>query len=286
MPIAYEHVMAMKNIGQQYQWSDRDVMLYACGIGLGGDPLNAWELPFVNETFLDGRELKVVPTFASTAVWGASPGDIRLHHSLVLDGERDIIFHRPMPVAARVTADSTMLEVLDKGVDKGAVVTHQTVIRDEYGGALATLIMTRVARGDGGFGGPVRGGRSPHQVPARVPDRSIDIETSPNQALLYRLNGDRNALHSDPEYARKAGFERPILHGMCTYGITCRGVLQTYADYDPSAFRQHTARFSAPVVPGDTVTMHLWQDGPIVSFEAIVKERGVTVIRNGRTVLS
>ena len=107
----------------------------------------------------------------------------------------------------------------------------------------------------------------------------------PDQALLYRLSGDRNPLHSDPAFARGAGFDRPILHGMCTFGITCRGVLQTYADYDPAAFRQHVARFSSPVYPGETVTLDIWKDGNVISFEARVKAREAVVIRNGMTVL-
>ena len=126
----------------------------------------------------------------------------------------------------------------------------------------------------------------PHKVPGRAPDKVVDITTRPDQALVYRLCGDRNPLHSDPEFAKKAGFPRPILHGMCTYGITCRGVLQTYADYDPAAFRQHAVRFSSPVYPGETVTMDLWKDGNVVSFEAKVKSRNVTVIKSGKTVLA
>ena len=122
-------------------------------------------------------------------------------------------------------------------------------------------------------------------MPDRAPDHEVTYATRADQALLYRLSGDRNPLHSDPEFARKAGFPRPILHGMCTYGITCRGILMTYADYDPGAFRQHAARFSSPVYPGDTVTMELWKDGNVISFEAKVKARNVTVIRSGRTVL-
>ena len=144
---------------------------------------------------------------------------------------------------------------------------------------------SRFARGDGGFGGPSEGQPEPHKVPTRGPDKTIDISTRPDQALVYRLCGDRNPLHSDPEFAKRAGFPKPILHGMCTYGITCRGILQTYADYDPSAFRQHAARFSSPVYPGETVTMDLWKDGNVISFEAKVKARNVAVIKSGKTVL-
>ena len=285
MAIVYEELMALKNLGQKYSYSDREVMLYAYGIGLGADPMDEKELAFVNEGTLTPRPLKVVPTFASVAAWGSGPGDMKINRLMVVDGERDITFHKPLPTAANILADSTVLDVFDKGKDKGAVIRHQTVLKDANGEKLATLVASRFARGDGGFGGPSEGQPEPHQVPTRAPDKVVDISTRPDQALVYRLCGDRNPLHSDPEFAKKAGFPRPILHGMCTYGITCRGVLQTYADYDPAAFRQHVARFSSPVYPGETVTMEMWKDGNTISFEAKVKSRNVTVIRNGKTVL-
>lgn len=286
MPINYEEVMALKNFGQKFSYTDRDVMLYAYGIGLGADPMNEKELPFVNEAYFTDKPLRVVPTFASVAAWGAAPGHIDLNRVMVVDGERDITFHKPMPVAANITADASVLAIYDKGKDKGAVIMRQTVLRDEAGDALTTILSSSFARGDGGFGGPSEGQPEAHKVPSRAPDRTIDISTRPDQALVYRLSGDRNALHSDPEFASRAGFPRPILHGMCTYGITCRGVLQTYADYDPSAFKQHGARFSSPVFPGETVTMDMWKDGNVISFEARVKDRNVTVIKSGKTVLA
>src|ERR1700759_4629989 len=285
MPINYDELMAMKNLGQPYAYGDREVMLYAYGIGMGADPMDEKELAFVNEACFDPRPLKVVPTFASVAAWGSGPGEMKLNRVMVVDGERDITFHKPLATSAHITADSSVLAVSDKGKDKGAVIRHQTILRNEQGEPLATLVASRFARGEGGFGGPSGGIPEPHAVPSRAPDRSIDIATRPDQALVYRLCGDRNPLHSDPGFAKRAGFPRPILHGMCTYGISCRGVLQTYADYDPSAFRQHAARFSSPVYPGETVTIDLWKDGDVISFEAKVKARGVTVIKNGRTVL-
>ena len=286
MPIKYPEIMSLKREGDPYAWTDREVMLYAYGIGMGADPMDERELAYVNEAAFTPRPRKVVPTFASVAAWGAGPGDLGINRLLVVDGERDITFHKPLPVAAKITADSRVLAVYDKGKDKGAVVTRETVLKDEAGDKLATLIGSSFARGDGGFGGPTEGQPAPHAVPTRAPDRSVDITTRPDQALIYRLCGDRNPLHSDPEFAQKAGFPRPILHGMCTYGLTCRAVLQTYADYDAGAFRRHAVRFSAPVFPGETVTVDLWKDGDVVSFEARVKARNVTVIKSGKTILS
>ncbi|MBR1223154.1 MaoC family dehydratase N-terminal domain-containing protein [Bradyrhizobium sp. U87765 SZCCT0131] len=285
MPIQYPEILQLKREGERYAWSDREVMLYAYGIGMGADPMDERELRFVNEAAYTARPLKVVPTFASVAAWGASPGDLGINRLLVVDGERDITFHKPLPVNAEITADSRVVAVYDKGRDKGAVITRETVLRDAGGDELATLVSSTFARGDGGFGGPSDGQPAPHAMPQRAPDRSIDITTRPDQALVYRLCGDRNPLHSDPEFARRAGFPRPILHGMCTYGLTCRAVLQTYADYDPAAFRRHAVRFSAPVFPGETVSVDLWKDGDVVSFEARVKARDVTVIKSGMTVL-
>ena len=186
MPIKYDELMALKNLGQKYAYTDREVMLYAYGIGMGADPMDEKELAFVNEAVATPRALKVVPTFASVAAWGAGPGEINLNRLMVVDGERDITFHRPLSVAAHITADSTVLDVFDKGKDKGAVIRHKTVLRNEKGEELATLVASRFARGDGGFGGPSEGQPDPHKVPTRAPDRSIDIATRPDQALVYR----------------------------------------------------------------------------------------------------
>ena len=138
MPINYQQLMALKNLGQKYSYGDREVMLYAYGIGLGADPMDEKELAFVNEGTLTPRSLKVVPTFASVAAWGAGPGEMNLNRVRVVDGERDITFHKPLPTAAHITADSTVLDVFDKGEDKGAVIRHQTVLKDEKGEKLAT----------------------------------------------------------------------------------------------------------------------------------------------------
>src|SRR5204863_6103679 len=165
MSARYEELKGLKNLGQKYSYTDREVMLYACGIGLGADPMDENELAFVNEGTLTPRPLKVVPTFASVAAWGAGPGEMNLNRVMVVDGERDITFHRPLAVAAHITADSSVLDVFDKGKDKGAVIRHKTVLKNEKDEELATLVASRFARGDGGFGGPSEGQPEPHKVP-------------------------------------------------------------------------------------------------------------------------
>jgi acyl dehydratase len=285
MPIDYPAVLNLKTEAVPYSWSDREVMLYALGIGMGSDPMDERELQFVNEAFATPRQLKVVPTFASVCVWGVRPGPIDLNRVMVVDGERDITLHKPMPVAANVTADARVRGVYDKGKEKGAIVQNEVVVKDSDGSKIVTIVSSSFARGDGGFGGPSEGLPEPHQVPRRPADRSVDIAIRPDQALIYRLSGDGNPLHSDPEFARRAGFPKPILHGMCTYGLTCRAVLQTYADYDPSAFRRHRVRFTAPVFPGETISIDLWKDGNSISFEARVRERNVTIVKNGQALL-
>lgn len=282
MAIVYPEILSQTREGQTFSWGDRETMLYALGIGMGADPMNETELPFVYE-----GNLKAVPSLATVVAWGSGPnwGSSTINFMLVVHGEQSIELHKPMPVGASVTADSRIVGVYDKG-PKGAVIMTETVLKDAKSGEkIVTLGSSIFARGDGGFGGPSEGQPEPHPIPDRAPDLSLDFTTRPDQALLYRLSGDRNPLHADPGFAKMAGFPRPILHGLCTYGITCRAVLQGFADYQPERIKSHAARFSAPVFPGDTITVDMWKDGNVVSFEARVKDRNATVIKNGRTVL-
>jgi acyl dehydratase len=292
MPIYYPDILEQKTEPRTFSYGDKDVMLYALGIGMGRDPMDERELPFVYE-----KDLKVVPTAATVLAAGAGRRAAQaveqkeglrvsqLNYLMVVHGEQKVELHKPLALNGSFTATSRTVGAFDKGKDKGAVVVNETIWTDDKGEKVATLTGSTFARGDGGFGGPSDGAPEPHAVPTRKPDISVPIETRPDQALLYRLNGDRNPLHSDPDVAKRAGFPRPILHGLCTYGITCRAVLQEICDYMPEQILSHQARFSAPVFPGDTVTVDLWKDGDVVSFEARVLDRGATVIRNGKTVL-
>lgn len=283
MAIDYPAMLDLKETGKRFTYTERDTMLYALGVGLGMEPLNENELAFVYE-----QNLKAVPTLATVVAWGAGVATDKLgvNYKLVLHGEEKTIFHRPMPVAASIVADSGVVEVYDKGEGKGAIVVRQTVLRDEADGQpIATLLRTIVARGDGGTGGSKEPTPVPHPTPERAPDKVIEYRTALNQAAIYRLCGDRNPLHIDPERARAAGFNQPILHGLCSYGFTCRAVVEAFCDFDPARVASHQARFSSPVFPGDTLRISLWRDGNIVSFEAEVPERNVKVIRNGMSEL-
>jgi acyl dehydratase len=283
MAIAYSSVLELRENDVPFGYTDRDTMLYALAIGLGADPMDRAELPFIYE-----KELRAVPTLAAVVAWGAGVSTERLgvDYTKVLHGEEETIFHQPMPVSARLRTDSSVIGVYDKGKDKGATIVRQTVLKDESTGQpIATLIRTIVARGDGGFGGPTAAAAVPHAVPTRAPDKMVDMPIRKDQAELYRLCGDRNPLHIDPSRAVKAGFSAPILHGLCTYGMACRAVLQSYCDYDPTRIYRHAVRFSAPVYPGETLSFALWRDDDVVSFEASIKARNVVVLKNGKTVL-
>ncbi|HEY1425346.1 MAG TPA: MaoC/PaaZ C-terminal domain-containing protein [Caulobacteraceae bacterium] len=290
MPIYYPDILEQKTEPRTFTYGDKDVMLYALGIGLGVDPMDEQELAFVYE-----KNLKIVPTAATVlAANNNRPAEGRpaptlpqghrpsqMNFVMMVHGEQKVELHRPLPSAGSFTVEGRTIGAWDKGEGKGAVVVNESTWTDEKGEKVATLTMSMFYRGDGGFGGPTEGQPEPHATPTRAPNLSVDIATDPGQALIYRLNGDRNPLHSDPEFARRAGFPRPILHGLCTYGVTCRAVLQHVLDYDADQILSHQVRFSAPVFPGDVITLDLWKDGKDISFEARVKERNATVIRNG-----
>ncbi len=291
MPIDYDKMMQAKSSGLEASYGDREVMLYALGIGFQRDPMNEAELPFSYE-----NDLQVVPTFATVIPRGtARPGGVDaggqifggINFMMVVHGEQRLAIHKPLPPSATVVNSERVLGVYDKGKDKGAIILVERTIADKASGdKLATLVSTIFARGDGGFGGPKEGAPEPHVLPTRAPDLVHECDTRPDQAFLYALSGDRNPLHRYPPFAKMAGFPRPILHGLCTYGTACRAVVSTLAKYDAKKIVGFDARFSAPVFPGETIVTEMWVDGATVSFRSRLKEREAVVLNNGKCTLA
>jgi acyl dehydratase len=282
MPIKYDEVMQLTASGTPFSYTDRETMLYALGIGFGRDPLNEAELPFVYE-----NGLRTIPTLSTVVSWGSAVlGRAGINYLFVLHGEQRLEMHRPLPVAAEITADERIGGLFDKG-EKGAIIIIEKILKLKASGEkLCTLTHTAVARGDGGFGGPREGAPEPHPIPSHAADLVHDCDTRPDQALLYALSGDRNPLHRDPNVAKLAGFPRPILHGLCTYGTACRAIISTVCKYDANRIAGFDVRFSAPVFPGETIATEMWVDGNVVSFRSKVKERDVVVINNGKCTLN
>ncbi len=283
MALDYDTVMSKVETDLPFSYTDTEAILYAVAVGMGRDPLDARELPYVYE---QGEQFKTLPTLATVLVPEMFPVGLGWDYSQILHSEQRMRLYRPLPPAADLLINKRVVDVFDRGPKLGALVLLEAEGRlasDDT--VLFTLGCTIVARGDCGFGGPKGKGIPPHRPPHREPDLSCDIETRSDQALLYRLTGDRNPLHADPAQARDLGFERPILHGLCTFGVACRAVLQTICEFDYTLIEEFDARFSAPVLPGDTITTDMWQDGNVVSFTCSVKERDAVVLRNGKCVL-
>ena len=282
MAIDYEKIMSLETKNQEFSYSDRETMLYGLGIGFGKDPLNDEELKFVYE-----RDLKTVPSMATVVSWGA--GNMResgIIYLLVLHGEQRLKMYEPLPHSADILVDSSVKGVFDKGKEKGALIITETDIKlKENENLLCTLSSTTFARGDGGFGGPSDGAPEPHLIPERKSDDEFSADTEPNQALIYRLSGDRNPLHSDPEIAKAAGFDVPILHGLCTYGTACRTIISNVCDYDSTLIEEFNVRFSSPVYPGEKISTEIWKDDNVISFRCWVRDRNVMVLNNGKCVL-
>jgi acyl dehydratase len=281
MAIDYDRLMGWDFPPVRQTLTKRDCILYALGIGLGGDPLDTAQLRFVYED-----RLAAVPTMAVVLAYPgfwAKDRATGIDWLRVVHGEQAITLHRPLPVAAELIGTSRITGIVDKGAGKGAVLYSERRISDAATGALyATLAMSMFCRGDGGFGGPSGPSWPVHAIPERAPDVTCDLPTLPQQALLYRLNGDDNPLHADPAVARAAGFPRPILHGLCTLGIAGHALLRRCCDYDPARMRSLALRFSAPVYPGETLRTEMWRDGAIISFRTRALERDVVVLNNGR----
>lgn len=259
----------------------KDCILYALGVGLGADPTDERQLRFVYE-----KELRPLPTMAAVLAypgfWQRDPA-LGLDWVRLLHAEQAVEIHRPLPTEGALVGRTRVTNVVDKGASKGALLFQERRVEDADGQLLCTVSMTSFCRGDGGFGGPSGPVPEPAAVPDRTPDRVHDLPTLPQAALIYRLSGDYNPLHAEPAIARGAGFERPILHGLCTFGVAGHAVLAACCGYDPDAIRSIRARFTAPVYPGETLRTEMWIAGADdIRFRTRALERDVIVLNNGQ----
>jgi len=284
MPLDVDALLANETRDIPFSYSDRDSILYALSVGMGRSLDDAKSLRYMYEHKGGAQTL---PTMASVLVPNLFPPDLGWDYAQVLHLDQRLILHRPLPPATALLINKRITDVFDRGGSRGALVAFEAegrLAKDDT--ALFTIGSTILARGDGGCGAPKGRTAPPHPIPSRDADLNCLIDTTLEQALLYRLNGDRNPLHADPALAKAAGFERPILHGLCTYGIACHAILKTICDYDHTLIREFDARFAAPVLPGDTIRTEMWQDGNVISFQCVVDERQSTVIKGGRCVLA
>ncbi len=283
MALNYDHLMSLKRTGDRFSYADRETMLYALGVGMSRDPYDENELAYTFER----QKLKTIASMATVLQRVPLLKDCGYDYTKVVHGEQRLMLAKPLEPEGEISVDSRVLSAFDKGAGKGAIINTEMVAKDaRTGEKLYTLVSTTFARGDGGFGGPSGSGLEPHTIPDRKPDLTAAAETRLDQALLYRLNGDRNPLHADPELAKRVGFPVPILHGLCTYGTACRTILREVAKYDHTRIRGFDVRFSSPVYPGETILTDMWVDGSVVSFRCRLKERDVTVINNGKCTLA
>jgi len=264
----------MSYVGKQlepisFTYTERDVMLYALGVGCGTDDLR----------FTYERNLEVLPTFAVIPSFPAmmNMGSfMQVNPAMILHGEQGIEILAPIPTSGTLTTRATPKAVYDKG--KGAVVAIETETTDAKGSVVFRNTSSIFVRGEGGFGGD-RGPSGEKNVPPdRAPDQSISYTTLPQQALIYRLSGDMNPLHADPDFAKFGGFDKPILHGLCTFGHAGRAVLAAYCGNDPARLRKFEVRFSGVVFPGETITTDMWQVAPGKIVLTAKTERGQAVL--------
>ena len=281
MAIDYDKLLALTIPDAEQAYGPKDCILYALGVGLGLDPVNEDELPFVYE-----KNLKVLPTQGSVL---ASPGfwlrdlDTGIDWVKLVHGEHSMVLHKELAGSGTLTSKTRVLDIVDKGEGTGAIVYSERTLFDKATGDLvATIVQTTFCRGDGGFGGPPRPQRPVHAIPDRAPDLICELATRPEAALIYRLSGDPNPLQVDPAVAKAAGFPKPILHGLATFGVAGHAVLKSVCGYKPARLKSIAGRFSAPVYPGETIRTEMWRDDAVVSFRAKVVERDTVAINNGR----
>jgi len=288
MAFDYNHLLNYDIPSDEAVLTAEQVIVYALGIGMGADPVDEKQLAYLYE--LNEPELVVAPMMANVIGY---PGfwmkreDTGVDWPRVLHGEQHFVIHEPFRVGATYRGDSRIKEIYDKGPDRGAIVlTERTITDCDSNEVVCVITQSNFCRGDGGCGGPGGSAPAPHVLPDRKPDHVCDLEILPQAALLYRLCGDMNPLHVDPAVARSAGFDRPILHGLCTLGHAGHAILKTVCDYSASRIKDMRLRFTAPVYPGETLRTDIWVDDKTVSFRSSVVERDIVVLSNGCVTLS
>ena len=293
MPIDRDKALGASLGETRGSYEPDDVILYHLGIGAGFRATDASELEYTFE-----KSLKVLPSFAVVAASSFSSRARRdseggggglfqveglsFNPALLLHGEQDIELHRPLPVSARFTTHSRVADIFDKG--KAALVIVENRARADDGQPLFTTRMSLFLRGEGGFGGPA-GPKAANEAPGRAPDGVVESRTLAQQALLYRLNGDKNPLHADPEFAKLGGFDRPIIHGLCSYGIACKAIVDDALAGDVTRVARYQARFRGVGFPGETYLVSWWKQDHTILLEAKSKERGEVIISNAAITL-
>lgn len=286
MPINRDRLLSWPFQDIEHTYTPRDTILYALGVGLGADPVDTQQLRFLYEA-----GLQALPTMAVIlsypGFWLKDP-KTGADWKKILHGEQNIRLHRPLPAGGTVVGRTRVTEIIDKGPGKGALLLSERQVFDRASGdLLASLSQVTFLRGDGGCGGPSGPTPVPHPIPERAPDGVCDLGTLPQAALIYRLSGDYNPLHIDPAVARESGFERPILHGLCSLGVVGHALLRSLCSYDVTRFKAMQLRFSAPAYPGETIRTEYWRElEGVWAFRAIALERQVTIINNGRAEIA
>lgn len=277
-------IAALRFDAVEQRYSPRDTILYALGVGYGDDPLDPGQLRYVYEA-----QLQAVPSMCSVlcqpGFWARDPR-YGVDWVPLLHAEQAFELAAPIPSEGTMFGDVSISAVEDKGPDKGAMVHQIKRLRLEDGTPIASVRTSLYLRGNGGQGHFGSAPEAEPPLPDRAPDRSITLATSPRSALIYRLSGDWNPLHADPEVARKAGFDRPIAHGLGTLGAATRAVVDAYCDNDAARLASLTVRFSRPVFPGDTLSLEFFEEPDGVRFRASVPARGVVVLDRCRATIS
>jgi acyl dehydratase len=283
MGLNYERIIAYRPADIPVRYGKRECILYALGIGLGMDPVDPGELKFVYER----AGLEAFPTMAAVLGWPGRMTDpaFGIDERLVVAGELKVVLHRRLPPEGRLVSRPRVKEVIDKGPGNAAIILNTRDLLAEDGTPVATVDNSTFARKHGGFGGKVTQTPPQHAVPETAPAKICDLPTPPNLALLYRLNGDENPLRADPERAKAASFDRPILHGAASFGVAAHAILRVWADYRPQRLASIAARFSRPVFPGETIRTEMWPEGERISFQCRVVGRDEIVLSNGLAML-